>query len=59
MKPKKIILIVIDSLRRDHLGCYGYKRDTTPNIDALAKSAVLFKHAFSIIRLKSYFNVTP
>jgi len=48
MKPKKIILIVIDSLRRDHLGCYGYKRATTPNIDALAKSAVLFKHAFSV-----------
>lgn len=48
MKPKKIILIVIDSLRRDHLGCYGYKRATTPNIDALAKSPVLFKHTFSV-----------
>lgn len=48
MKPKKIILVVIDSLRRDHLSCYGYKRDITPNIDSLAKSAVLFKHAFSV-----------
>src|SRR3989304_7753636 len=48
MKPKKIILIVIDSLRRDHLGCYGYKRNISPNMDALAKRGVSFKHAFSV-----------
>jgi len=47
MRPKKIILIVIDSLRQDHLGCYGYKRNTSPNIDDLAKESFLFKHAFS------------
>ncbi len=47
MKPKKIILIVIDTLRADHLGCYGYKRNTSPNIDNLAKEGVLFKYAFS------------
>ncbi|PWB56952.1 MAG: hypothetical protein C3F06_00215 [Candidatus Methanoperedenaceae archaeon] len=48
MKPKKIILIIIDSLRKDHLGCYGYERNTSPNIDALAESGILFKHAFSV-----------
>ncbi|CAG0958179.1 Ulvan-active sulfatase [Methanosarcinales archaeon] len=47
MKPKKIILIIIDTLRADHLGCYGYKRNTSPNIDDLAKKSFLFKHAFS------------
>lgn len=47
MRPKKIILIIIDSLRQDHLGCYGYKRNTSPNIDDLAKKSFLFKHAFS------------
>jgi arylsulfatase A-like enzyme len=35
-KPPNIVLIVIDTLRRDHLGCYGYSKDTTPNIDKLA-----------------------
>lgn len=37
-----IIVISIDTLRADHLGCYGYKRDTSPNIDAFAKESVLF-----------------
>ncbi len=47
IKPKKIILIIIGTLRADHLGCYGYKRNTSPNIDNLAKESILFKHAFS------------
>jgi GT2 family glycosyltransferase/arylsulfatase A-like enzyme/glycosyltransferase involved in cell wall biosynthesis len=46
-KPKKIILIVIDSLRADHLGCYGYKRNTSPNLDRFAEDSVLFRYAFS------------
>ena len=48
-KPKKIILIVVDSLRADHLGCYGYKRNTSPHIDKIAKENILFKWAFSTI----------
>ena len=40
----KIFLIVIDTLRADHLGCYGYFRDTSPNIDRLARKGVLFKN---------------
>ena len=33
----RIILITIDTLRADHLGCYGYPRQTTPFIDTLAR----------------------
>ena len=39
------ILISIDSLRADHLGCYGYERDTSPAMDALAESGLLFERA--------------
>lgn len=42
-----VILIVVDSLRADHLGCYGYYRNTSPNIDKLANEGVLFSRAFS------------
>jgi arylsulfatase A-like enzyme len=38
-----ILLISIDSLRRDHLSCYGYLRQTTPAIDALAREGVRFE----------------
>ena len=31
-----VVVITIDTLRADHLGCYGYKQIRTPNIDALA-----------------------
>lgn len=46
-KPINIILIVIDALRADHLGCYGYKRNTSPNIDKLAKEGVMFTQAIA------------
>ncbi|MHA1395732.1 MAG: sulfatase [Promethearchaeota archaeon] len=39
-----IILIVIDALRADHLSCYGYKRQTSPHIDAFSKNGVIFKN---------------
>ena len=42
-----IILISYDTLRADHLGCYGYARDTSPNIDAFSKESVLFTQAIS------------
>ena len=42
-----IILITIDSLRSNHLGCYGYHRNTSPNIDNLAKRGALFLEAIS------------
>lgn len=31
-----VLLVIVDTVRSDHLGCYGYDRDTTPNIDSLA-----------------------
>jgi len=42
-----IILVSIDTLRADHLGCYGYTRSTSPNLDKLADDAVLFENTFS------------
>ena len=46
-KGPNVILIVIDALRPDHLGCYGYQRDTSPNIDKLAKEGIIFKNAYA------------
>jgi len=42
-----VIMISIDILRPDHLGAYGYKRPTSPNIDRLAKQSVLFENAIA------------
>jgi arylsulfatase A-like enzyme len=42
-----ILLIVIDTLRRDHLGAYGWSRDTSPSIDALASDAFRFDRAYA------------
>ena len=38
-----IVLIIIDTLRADKLGSYGYPRETSPEIDALASRGVLFE----------------
>ncbi len=43
--PPNLVLITIDTLRADHLGCYGYERDTSPNIDGLARDGTLFEQA--------------
>ncbi|MCJ7785607.1 MAG: sulfatase-like hydrolase/transferase, partial [Desulfobacterales bacterium] len=42
-----IILYVMDSLRPDFLSCYGYPKETSPNIDRLAPEGVLFTNAFA------------
>jgi predicted AlkP superfamily pyrophosphatase or phosphodiesterase len=44
-----ILLITIDTLRRDRLGCYGYSLNTSPFIDQLAKEGLIFKHVVTPI----------
>lgn len=41
------LLLTIDTLRPDHLGAYGYHRPTSPNLDAFARAAVRFDHAYT------------
>jgi arylsulfatase A-like enzyme len=42
-----VLFVVLDTVRPDHLGAYGYHRATSPNLDALAAEGVLFENAFS------------
>lgn len=42
-----LLLISLDTLRADRLGCYGYERDTTPFIDALAERSLLVRDTWS------------
>jgi arylsulfatase A-like enzyme/tetratricopeptide (TPR) repeat protein len=46
-KPTNIILITLDTVRADHLRCYGYKNIKTPSLDLLASKGVLFENAFT------------
>ncbi len=45
--PPDVFLITIDTLRADHVGCYGYKQVETPALDALANDGVRFTEAFT------------
>jgi arylsulfatase A-like enzyme len=44
-RPPDVFIYLIDALRADHLGCYGYDRPTSPAIDAFARDATLFEEA--------------
>jgi len=44
-RPPDVIVYLVDTLRADHLGCYGYPRATSPQIDAFAAESVLFEDA--------------
>jgi arylsulfatase A-like enzyme len=46
-RKTNVILISIDTLRADHLGCYGYKKSTSPNLDKFALEGIQFMQAFS------------
>jgi arylsulfatase A-like enzyme/cytochrome c-type biogenesis protein CcmH/NrfG len=44
-----VVLITVDTLRADHLGCFGYKQIKTPNIDGLAADGARFDRAFAVV----------
>jgi len=44
-RPPDVFVYLIDALRADHLGCYGYDRETSPEIDAFAASAARYEQA--------------
>src|SRR3989442_4810985 len=44
-----VVLITIDTVRADRLGCYGYARRTSPHIDRLAAGGALFERAFTTL----------
>lgn len=46
-KDCNFILIVIDALRYDHLGCYGYEKNTSPNIDELCEKSIIFENTIA------------
>lgn len=43
----KVILVSLDTLRADHLSCYGYSRETSPYLDALSQESVLFENVYA------------
>jgi arylsulfatase A-like enzyme len=47
VRDANLVVIGIDTLRADHLGCYGYPRPTSPRLDALSREGVLFTTAIS------------
>jgi arylsulfatase A-like enzyme len=42
-----VVIYLVDTLRQDHLGVYGYERDTSPGVDALAEDSIAFEQAFA------------
>jgi arylsulfatase A-like enzyme len=45
--PQRVVIVSIDTLRPDHLGCYGYARPTSPEIDRFRRDAVLLRSAIA------------
>ena len=43
--PPNLVIVTLDTTRADHLGLYGYFRDTSPHLDAFAKQAIVFDRA--------------
>jgi len=46
--PKRVVMLYLDTLRRDHLGMYGYERPTTPRLDAWAEGAMILDNQRTI-----------
>jgi len=47
LERPNVLLITLDTTRADHLGCYGYGLETSPNLDRLAEQSVVYEHAIS------------
>jgi len=48
-QPPNVVLIVVDTLRADHLSAYGYARPTSPALERLARESLVFERAFSVM----------
>jgi arylsulfatase len=48
-KKPNIVLITVDALRADYLGAYGFAKDTSPRIDALAAESIIFNNAYCTV----------
>jgi arylsulfatase A-like enzyme len=46
-EPPSLVVVTLDTVRADHLGCYGYPRPTSPHLDAFAKRATRFERALA------------
>lgn len=46
MSTPNVLIVAVDTLRADHLGCYGYRHPTSPNVDALARQGTLAENFF-------------
>src|ERR1051325_7719685 len=59
--PPNVFLITIDTLRADHVHCYGYNQIQTPALDDLAKGGVRFAQAFtpSLLTDRSHTRILP
>lgn len=47
-KPRRVVMLFVDTVRTDHLSLYGYERDTSPNLNAFGKEAAVFTNARSV-----------
>jgi arylsulfatase A-like enzyme/tetratricopeptide (TPR) repeat protein len=51
LRRPNILIVTVDTLRADRVGCYGYGMDLTPNVDGLAKEGIVFEHAVAQVPL--------
>jgi arylsulfatase A-like enzyme len=58
-KRKNILFVWLDGLRADRLGCYGYKKETTPALDRLAASGAVFLNNYSVSNstIPAYYSI--
>ena len=57
-KPPNVLILTLDTTRADHLGCYGYDKGHTPNLDSLAAEGTLFEEAQSVMPITTPTHAT-